>query len=144
MSKILLIEDNGSLSNALEEKLSDLGYLVDIAYSHISALDCWEENNGQYDCIILDLQINPDGLTVLEISKYTPLFGLAFLNYICNNNPEISKKIIIFSGFIDALKHYIRYNNSSPVNNITKISKQSTQSIREVINEVKKVIHNSK
>lgn len=116
MKRVLLIEDNGSLSIELVKRIEDLGYFVERAYSYISALGIWIEDKENFDCIILDMQINPDGLSLKEIETYAPLFGMAFLYNISEGKtPEqivdIHKKTIIYTGFEKELKSLSRTNN---------------------------------
>ncbi len=142
MKRILLIEDNGSLSEILTERLEDKGYFVERAYSYSSALGIWTEDNGSYDCIILDLQINPNGLELFEINKYAPIFGIAFLHKICegkkpNEILEIQKKTIIYSGFIKDLKELGRVYDWD-YSNIRIIAKTDF-SISELIKNVEQI-----
>lgn len=106
--KILLVEDNGIVAENLENNF--LEYDIETAYSVNSALDRWEDE-GPFDCIILDLQISPDGLTPNENGLYTPLFGMAVINklgakFAKEELSEFRKKIIIYSGFIKELKDH--------------------------------------
>lgn len=140
MKKILIIEDNGSLFSEIESLLINNGYSIFYAYSYISALDRWQEENGSFDCIILDLQINPLGLSDEENNEYTPLFGMAFLDHIFQEKSlsEISKlrkKIIIFSGFTSELYSRGRINSKWRLDDLTVISKKST-SILDLINKI--------
>ncbi len=109
MKKILIIEDNGSLYSDVNSKLKDKGYTIYYAYSYISALDRLSEENEEFDCIILDLQINPTGLSIEDNEKYSTLFGMAVLFHLLKDKSEEirhiwRKKIIIYSGYIDDLK----------------------------------------
>lgn len=54
-SKILLVEDEGSLAIGLEFNLAEEGYQVTIARDGREALELFEQNN--YDLIILDLML---------------------------------------------------------------------------------------
>ena len=113
--KILLIEDNGYVTEDLTVALIK-DYDVENAYNYINAMGIWKEENGDFDCIILDLQISPKGLTDEDIETYRPVFGIAFLHKICEGkSPDevraIHKKTIIYSGFIRDLNDAIRRNN---------------------------------
>jgi len=113
--KILLVEDNGYVTEDLTVALKKY-YVVENAYNYTNALGIWDEDNGAFDCIILDLQISPKGLTNEEIEKYWPVFGIAFLHKICHGKSSdeekaIHKKTIIYSGFIRDLNDAMRRNN---------------------------------
>ena len=143
MSKrVLLVEDNGSLSNELERKIEELDYYVERAYSNVSAFGIWREDGGEYDCIILDLQINPDGLELEEIEKYAPIFGIAFLHKICEGKTPaevmaIHKKTIIYSGFKKELKD-LSHKYEWDFGNVKIIEKKGS-SIPELIKNVEKI-----
>ena len=109
MNRILLIEDDGFMTKVLKDALIRQKYEVICAYSCASATGLWEKYDGQIDCIILDLNINPDGLDQVNSSKYFPIHGILVLNEICNGkNPDETKKIwnktVIFSRYTDILR----------------------------------------
>jgi CheY-like chemotaxis protein len=108
MRRILLVEDDGLLVRDLSEEFS-LKYEIKCAYSYGSAIGFWEKYRGDFDCIILDLSIYPDGLDVKITDKYFPIQGMAILDYICQKKSEeeikqIWSKTIIHSGFISTLR----------------------------------------
>ncbi len=64
--KILVVEDDRRLSEALRQVLTDDAYAVDTAYDGTTAYDLAEVND--YDLIVLDLTIPPPtGLELLKI-----------------------------------------------------------------------------
>ena len=66
--RILIIEDEYSLADAITEALKRENYLVDICYEGNSGLDM--ALNGIYDIIILDLMLpNLSGLEILKIIR---------------------------------------------------------------------------
>jgi len=69
MKKILIIEDDVSISNMLCDLLDRNGYLLTAAYSGTEAVMCF--CNGKYDLVLLDLMIpGKSGMDVLsEIRK---------------------------------------------------------------------------
>lgn len=76
--KVLVLEDNKSLSSVMEKALTSEGYKVDCFYDGDDAADAIE--NG-YACFILDINVpNLDGISILE--------------YIRMNHPETPVIII--------------------------------------------------
>ena len=107
MSKILLVEDNYDVTEAIKELCEEKGWEYDRVNKVVDAMDLYEEE--YYDCIIIDLVIDPLGLTDEEINKFYPYFGWAWMkNYLLNNNRKetpglIKKKTIIFSEYVSGL-----------------------------------------
>lgn len=63
--KILLVEDEVALSNAVKKLLEQKGYLVDAVYDGLSALDYAELS--PYDLLIVDIMLpGLDGIQVVE------------------------------------------------------------------------------
>ena len=63
--RILLIEDNESLRNAISQFLREAGYLVDSAATGDEGL--WAADGNNYDLILLDLMLpNLDGMEILR------------------------------------------------------------------------------
>lgn len=108
---MLLIEDDGATTRDLSNRLeNEFGCEIKHAYSYSSAIGLWEKYNGHFNCIVLDLNINPTGLDVVRLNKYDSLIGMAFLDDICDGKTEdeikkIWKKIVIYSGYIKELKN---------------------------------------
>lgn len=66
--KILILEDNKSLSNVMNKALSAEGYQVDCFYDGDDALNAIESG---YSCFILDINVpNLDGISLLEFVRY--------------------------------------------------------------------------
>lgn len=66
--KVLIIEDERSLLDAVEKYLSTEGYLCETATEYNSALD--KINRYEYDCIVVDITIpNGSGLQIIEELK---------------------------------------------------------------------------
>ena len=66
--KILVVEDEKDLADAIARGLSQQAYSVDVAYDGLKALELIEINS--YDLIILDLNLpGIDGLEVCRQSK---------------------------------------------------------------------------
>lgn len=83
MGKILLIEDEGSIKNLVKEKLRNKGHTVKHVNDCTGAIGLWRKYDGDFDCIILDLNINPHGLPKDETNLYFPVHGLLVLSEIC-------------------------------------------------------------
>ena len=66
--KVLIIEDEHSLLDAIEKYLSTEGYLCETAADFITASD--KINRYDYDCIVVDITIpNGSGLQLIEELK---------------------------------------------------------------------------
>ncbi len=81
--RILIIEDERPLTMALELKLKDAGFEIDLAYDGEEGLAKIEKNN--YDLILLDLIMpKKDGFTLLQDMKdkgiKTPVIALTNLS----------------------------------------------------------------
>ena len=144
MPKILLIEDEPSSVTSLIAELKREGYEVIPAYSYNSAIGLWREYKGDFDCIVLDLKIDPDGLNENQIDEYSPVHGILVLDKICKGKipdkseeaTKIWNKTIIHSGYTKELKKYSKYES------LKKISKGGA-SISEVFAKVKEIINHN-
>ena len=66
--KVLIIEDERSLLDAIEKYLSAEGYLCETASDYNTASD--KVNRYEYDCIVVDITIpNGSGLQIIEELK---------------------------------------------------------------------------
>lgn len=142
--KILLVEDNGIVAETLIENFPH--YSVENPYSVVSAMDCWEEC-GDFDCIIVDMQISPEGLSTEENGIYTPLFGMAFINKIFKESTpekrqELKKKILIYSAFTKDLKYRSQNNSGDSIWNTQDITvyEKNVTSIIDIIRHVNKLL----
>lgn len=114
MKRILLIEDSGDLSYDIKNELQSCGYEIKQADSFLSALGMWQRYEGKFDCILLDLNINPEGLSPVESSYFFPIIGLPFMQKIGWNKDFDKKiKVIIYSGYINEFKEICLKNNIS-------------------------------
>ena len=82
--------------------------------------------------------INPLGLELEETDKYTPLFGMAVLQYFMENRNEyektqIKKKTIIYSGYIGVLR-----DRGLDISNLECVPKDG-DSIEEVVKKIKTI-----
>jgi CheY-like chemotaxis protein len=146
MGRILLVEDNGGLAIDLSENLKMFGHEIKCAYSYASAIEFWDKYEGEFDCIILDLSIYPNGLETKITAKYFPIQGIAILDYICKNESEektkqIWNKTIIYSGYIDALRekrHNFKHFDS------LKLIPKTGPSIYKVLDSVEQILQLNK
>lgn len=139
--RILIIEDNGETSFDLKERLKAENFEVIKAYSYTSAVGMWKKYNGDFNCVVLDLNIYPEGLTSQEISKYHPIYGLAFLKEIgWGKETNLIPHLIIYSRYTDLLRGGCR-THKIPYKEFTVISKKGT-SVDSLIETIKKKLNN--
>ena len=141
--RILLIEDDGLLTRDFKEDLIKIGYIVVDTYSYADAKDQWKNNNGLFDCIILDLNINPSGMDEMEYNKYFPVHGILVLDLFCDGlKPEESiriwEKTIIYSGYTD---YFPTKKSDFPYNKLLHIIPKKGTSLSKVIEKVKQVVN---
>ena len=145
MKKILLIEDDGAITRDLIKEFKSHGHEVKFAYSYVSAIDRWKDYKGGFDCIILDLNISPDGVDDENFNKYFPIIGILFLNNICEGKaPEemeqIWRKTIVYSGYVDKLRE--KKNDFPYYNLLTLLPKKGTNffelltKVNEIVNSI--------
>lgn len=111
MKKILFIEDNGSIFEMLKNELG-LSYKIERVRAVDEAIGA-EEEEGPFDCYIVDLQILAFGLTLSEMSEYQDREGYAFVKKCLFKDKtdeeikEVKSKIIICSRYVlDFKKEY--------------------------------------
>jgi len=104
--KLLVVEDNGSVYKMLENALPSFNIVraraVDEAYGAI-------EEDGPFDCYVVDLNILATGLKFEEMAKYQRREGYAFLkNYLWKGTEEEVKKLksrtIICSRYVNEFR----------------------------------------
>lgn len=106
--KILLLEDQGTVSYYLQEALEKKGHDVLHALTINDALSYWEEEN--IDCLIVDLNMISYGLKPKEIKQTLDgvLTGWIWLhNYIFIKNPSMRYQTIIYTEFISEFKENV-------------------------------------
>lgn len=135
--KVLIIEDDGIIYETIRNEL-DSDFETVRASSYAAAIGRWEKEKESFDCIVLDLLINPLGLELKEIDEYTPLFGMAVLDAFTKEKSEeemlqIRKKTIIYSGYTRELR-----NRNFDTNNLVIITKEGN-SIKELIKCIKAI-----
>lgn len=134
MKRVLFVEDDGLIYDTIEKKLIE-NFKTERVSSYAAAKGRWGREEENYDCIVLDLQINPLGLELDQIDLYTPLYGLAVLEAFTEGKSDdqkrkIRKKTIIYSGFTSTL-----YSGKFDLKDLLVISK-SAGSIKEVVRKI--------
>ena len=135
--KVLIVEDDGMIYETIRNEL-DSDFETVRASSYAAAIGRWEKEKESFDCIVLDLLINPLGLGLEEIDEYTPLFGMAVLDAFTKEKSEeemlqIRKKTIIYSGYTRELR-----TRKFDTNNLEIIAKEGN-SIKELIKRIKAI-----
>lgn len=137
MKRILLVEDNGDTSYDIKSQLESFGYEIKQADSYLSALGMWRKYSGEFGCIILDLNISPEGLDDEDVSSYFPISSLPFLLEIgWGNTPTNAIKVVVYSGYVNDFKEICETKGIS-YSGIVIIEKKGT-SLSELINYVVK------
>ncbi|MBR6936604.1 MAG: hypothetical protein IKH63_03380 [Prevotella sp.] len=107
--RILVVEDDPLIFEMLNNALAS--YVIVRARAVDEACGAVEEN-GPFDCFVVDLKISASGLTLEEMAKYQRREGYAFLkNYLWKGNEneikELKRKTIICSRYVyDLRKEY--------------------------------------
>ena len=105
---ILLLEDNGTVFSFLMEELENLGHKIELATKVSRAIDLMDDDEFdiKFDCIIVDLNINPSGLDAdyFNKSEYDRIWGWVWLeNFVFPKDEEWKKRTIIYSGYTQIL-----------------------------------------
>lgn len=137
MKKVLFVEDDGIVYDEIKKELENNFDLVRVS-SYAAATGRWEREGETFDCIVLDLQINPLGLNLIDNDKYAPLFGMAVLDAFTEGKSKeekenIRKKTIIYSGYTGELTY-----KGFDVKNIEVIAKAGN-SITDVVHCIKNI-----
>lgn len=141
MKKVLVVEDDGVMYNTIKNEL-DSNYTTIRVSSYAAAKGRWKRENELFDCIVLDLHINPLGLDLKEIDRYAPLYGMAVLDAFTEGKNEdekaqIREKTIIYSGYTGELRY-----KGFDVKHLRIIAKEGN-SIAEAINQIKGICSRS-
>ena len=105
--RILVVEDDLLIFRMLNKSL-DSSYDIVRARAVDEAIGAVEED-GPFDCFVVDLSIYASGLTLEEMALYKRREGYAFLkNYLWKGNEneikELKRKTIICSRYVDDLR----------------------------------------
>jgi len=89
-----LIEDDGDLAVEIKEKLNDDGnYDIKKATTYNAAIGMWKDYNECFDCIILDLNIDPEGLETEVQKDYFSVPGILVLKNFGKNKDGTEKSL---------------------------------------------------
>ena len=135
--KVLIVEDNGIIYETIKNELNSDFETVRVSY-YAAAIGRWKREGESFNCIVLDLLINPLGLELKEIDEYTPLFGMAVLDAFTKEKSkeevlQIRRKTIIYSGYIRELR-----DRNFDTKNLEIIAKEGN-SITELIKRIKAI-----
>ena len=152
MGKILLIEDKGSVAKEVIEKLqkeSDFyineNDIID-CYDSDSAIGAWGRYKGEVDCIILDLNIDSEGLKDElgegVVGKYGMVPGILLLKIFEKDKgrEKICEMTIIHSAYLDDLKKTPIMKEAFYDKLPPPISKQRGISIFKVVDAVRVIL----
>ncbi len=135
---IFIVEDDGVIQNDIENLLKEEGKSTKCAYSYLSAIGLWNRYKSQIECIILDLNINPNGIEPQINSELFPVNALSFLKKIeWPNNTDIP--VIVYSGYTAHLQSKCEEYNI-PYNKLIVIRKNG-DNFRILIKTVCESIH---
>jgi hypothetical protein len=143
--RFLLIEDNGfvaeRLSARLKEQYGETQSVVEVAYSVASAKDRWDEEDDVFDCVILDLHVNPSGLKAEESADINPFYSLKAMDYFYDRGQEkgitqdeINSKTIVFSKYTTQFKD--KYPNTYKFKAVISKEGDNYEKVIEAVNDV--------
>ncbi len=135
MMNIIFLEDRGTVSYYLSKNLESSGHTVFEAFSVPDARTYWEDED--IHCIIVDLNLSPDGLTEEERARTREglLSGWIWVKeYVLREKPEMRDRIIIYSEYLSQLK---TLDTDEDFKEIKKIGKQGSESpVQELLDAV--------
>jgi len=140
--KILILEDSYFMLDLLKREFDDRGWDYDEANKVVAAKDLYKKN--QYDCFIIDLHVDPFGLTEDEFNSYNPYYGWAwFCNYVIKPNEDNAsqwrKKAIIYSKYTNEFKES---NFKYEVQDVIIFDKGEDKSDEKVIKAIERIEKN--
>jgi hypothetical protein len=110
----------------MKENLLEKGHTLFDSFSIMDAQSYWEDE--QIDCLLVDLNLSPEGLTDDEIEKTENglLTGWIWLKeYVLKKNPGMKNKIIIYSDYLPQLAAKV---NEEELRGIARIPKRGSES----------------
>ena len=138
--RILIVEDNYYMVDLLKNEFDEKEWIYDVANKVAVAIDLYSKN--QYDCFIIDLYVDPIGLTEDEFNHFYPYYGWAwFYNYVIKPNESIAsqltKKAIIYSKYANQFKE-MGFPGSQDITPIDKGEKNSDEKVIKLIEKIEK------
>jgi CheY-like chemotaxis protein len=143
---ILVLEDRGSVSIYLRQALEKQGHRVVDAFDANDAQDWWNKRQKfPIHCIILDLNLPPDGLSDEENkdSQGGLLSGWLWISrHVLTDQPNMRSRIIVYSDYLAELRRFVgreRYEDMQH-EGIRLISKRGrTSTADQVLDAVRKL-----
>jgi len=140
--RILILEDSYYMINLLKNEFEEKGWDFDVANKVAAARDFY--NRNQYDCFIIDLHIDPIGLTEDEFNSHNPYYGWAwFSNYVIkpneNNAFSLKKKAIIYSKYANEFKDTKFKCEAQDITIIDKGEDKSEEKVIKTIERIEKI-----
>jgi DNA-binding NarL/FixJ family response regulator len=138
---VLLLEDRGAVSGPLTDVLVEKGFDVVSAFGVSDAQTAWSQRNDKpIDCLIVDLNMSPHGLSEEEYRKTRSglLTGWVWLaNYVFIDEPKMKSRTIVFS---DYLEDFIRVVDAQDREGVLLVSKrfESVEKLLRRLREVEK------
>jgi CheY-like chemotaxis protein len=136
---ILIVEDSHFLYPALEEMLRNRGHQATAAKNLYQAKEYWSKYKDSIDCLIVDLNMSPDGLTEQEKeeTKLGLFSGWIWLNnYVFTEKPEIKNYTIILTGHKEKLNDKLTNDNKLKLlEGLSIISKRNPSNTTSLVNE---------
>ena len=120
--KILLIEDEKTLSDMYKDKFDEAGYDTDVAFSAEDAVDYLKKQKP--DLILLDMLLpRKSGIGFLEeLKKTTDISGIPIVGFSNYDDPETKKK-----AFELGVKDYLLKTQYTPQQILEKIKQYLKQ-----------------
>lgn len=138
MMKLLFIEDSGNIFEMLKNEL-DSSYEIVRARAVDEAIGATEED-GPFDCYIVDLQVLSYGLSLSEMATYQNQEGYAFIkehlwkDKTDDEIKELKSKVIICSRYIPNFKK--EYRNEIDGLNLVDKTKGFEKKVASLINQI--------
>ena len=142
--KIMHIEDR-SIAASIGDTLKRKGYEVEWVENLADAEYYLTEDPGYaaYDALILDLNMSPIDLPpkLAAIAQKEHLFaGWLFYKYVLTEESRLRERTILFSGFMDELKHRISAEEYAKLRIVNKSDWLHDKKIIEHLEDIKLMI----
>ena len=138
---ILLVEDRGEVSVYLKLALRDDGHQVLDAFNPNDAMSHWNNRRTiPIDCIILDLNLRPDGLTETErkASRGGLISGWLWLkDYVLTQKPDMASRTIVYSDYLHELQAAVTASEYQGVALVPKKGRSSPA--QEVMKHIQRI-----